>query len=249
MKSAFGRDALNIMGAMFQHQSKIGEQGKFLPQSKFVKFVKENGKTAQYRKGQVDPSVVYSAIKSCLRSSATALNPTDCFVQVCGGTPEGIVAAMVMGFQHVIYVAGCDKEMSWMKVPTKKDETTHNIRYSEFVSPNIDDPQEGFMVATTVGMLAPYIRNFVMETPGAHAVPSPYDIKLPPLRVYTFIQVTGRVIARTVGVSDIGPESTKSMESPGSEPPAKKQKTIGGPGSPDGKVPPAPPEGEGPCCR
>ena len=101
------------------------------------------------------------------------------------------------------------------------------------------------MVATTVGMLAPYIRNFVMETPGAHAVPSPYDIKLPPLRVYTFIQVTGRVIARTVGVSDVGPESTKSMESPGSEPPAKKQKTIGGPGSPDGKVPPAPPKAKG----
>ena len=132
-----------------------------------------------------------------------------------------------------------------MKVPTKKGETTHNIRYSEFVSPNIDDPQEGFMVATTVGMLAPYIRNFVMETPGAHAVPSPYDIVLPPLRVYTFIQVTGRVIARAVGVSDIGPESTKSMESAGSEPPAKKQKTIGGPSSPDGKVPPAPPKAKG----
>ena len=142
-----------------------------------------------------------------------------------------------------------------MKVPTKKDETTHNIRYSEFVSPNIDDPQEGFMVATTVGMLAPYIRNFVMETPGAHAVPSPYDIVLPPLRVYTFIQVTGRVVARTVGVSDVGPESTKSMESPrsvkplGSEPPAKKQKSLGGPGSSNGMVPPTTPKAKGPCCR
>ena len=71
-----------------------------------------------------------------------------------------------------------------MKVPTKKDETTHNIRYSEFVSPNTDDPQEGSTIATTARMLAPYIRNFALETPGALVVPSPYDIVLPPLRVY-----------------------------------------------------------------
>jgi len=254
MKSAFGREALSIMGAMFQHQSKIGEQGKFLPQGQFVKFVKENGKASPYRKSQVDPSVVYSAIKSCLRCSATALNPNDCFVQVCGGTPEGIVAAMVVGFQHVIFVAGTDKELSWMKVPTKKDETTHNIRYSEYVSPNIDDPNEGTMIAATVRMLAPYIRNFVMETPGTLVVPSPYDIVLPPLRVYTFVQVTGRVIARTVGGSEIGAESTRSMESPrsmksakspGSEPSAKKHKTLGGPGSSSGMVPPTTPTGMG----
>ena len=31
MKAAFGREALSFMGAMFQHQSKIGEQAKFLP--------------------------------------------------------------------------------------------------------------------------------------------------------------------------------------------------------------------------
>ena len=251
MKSAFGREALSIMGAMFQHQSKIGEQGKFLPQSQFVRFVKENGKSATYRKSQVDPSVVYSAIKSCLRCSATSLNPNDCFVQVCGGTPEGIVAAMVMGFQHVIFVAGSVKEMSWMKAPTKKDETMHNIRYSEFVSPNIDDPAEGSMIAGTVRMLAPYIRNFVMETPGTLVVPSPYDIVLPPLRVYTLIAVTGRVIARTVGGSDIGAESTKCMESPrsvkslGSEPSAKKQKSLGGPGSSSGIVPPTTPKATG----
>ena len=132
-----------------------------------------------------------------------------------------------------------------MKVPAKKDETTHNVRHSEFVSPNIDDPQEGSMIATTVRTLAPCIRNFIMETPGTLVVPSPYDIVLPPLRVCTFVQVTGRAIARTVGGSDIGPESTKSMESPGSEPPAKKQKTIGGPGSPNGKVPPDPPKVKG----
>ena len=131
-----------------------------------------------------------------------------------------------------------------MKLPTKKDETTHNIRYSEFVSPNIDDPQEGSMIAATVRILAPYIRNFVMDTPGTLVVPSPYDIVLPALRVYTFVQVTGRVIARTIGGSDVGAESTNSMESLKSvkslesEPSAKKQKSLGGPGSSSGMVPP-----------
>ena len=129
-----------------------------------------------------------------------------------------------------------------MKAPTKKDETTHNIRYSEFVSPNIDDPEEGTLIAAAVHMLAPYIRNFVLETPGTLAVPSPYGIVLPPLRVYTFVQVTGRVIARTVGGCDIGAESTKSMES---EPPAKKQKPLGGPGSSSGTVPPTTPKVKG----
>ena len=62
---------------------------------------------------------------------------------------------------------------------------------------------------------------------GALPVPAPCDIVVPPLRVYTFVQVTGRVIARRVGGSGIGEESTQSMKSPGSEPPDKKQKSPG----------------------
>ena len=103
MKAAFGRDALSFMGAMFQHQSKIGEQAKFLHQDNFVKFVKANGKSATYRKSQVDTTVVFSATKSCLRCSAQCMYPNDCFVQVCGGAPGGIIAAVLLGFsaQHL----------------------------------------------------------------------------------------------------------------------------------------------------
>ena len=233
LKSAFGRDAL---GAMFQHQIKIGEQGKFLPHGDFVKY----GKGDPYRKGQVHASVVYSAIKSCLRCSAQCLYPNDCFVQVCGGTPEGIIAAVLLGFQHIIYAAGNEKEVSGMKIPTKQNETMRSIRYSEFVS-HVDNPEEGCLFAAAVRMLAPYIRNSVMDTPGTLMVPPPYDIQLPALRVYTFVQVTGRVLARTVGASDpIRAElgSSESIESTGSEPPAKKRKTVAGPGSSSGKVPP-----------
>ena len=241
MKAAFGRDALSFMGAMFQHQSKIGEQAKFLAQDNFVKLAKSNGKSATYRKSQVDTTVVFSAAKSCLRCSAQCMYPNDCFVQVCGGTPEGIVAAVLLGFQHIIYVAGNEQEQSAMKIPTKKDEAMHNIRYSEYASPNVDNPEEGGLLAAAVRMLAPYIKNFVLDTPGTHMVPPPYDIQLPALRVYTFVQVTGRVLARTVGASDpIRAElgSSESIESTGSEPPAKKRKTVAGPGSSSGKVPP-----------
>ena len=127
-----------------------------------------------------------------------------------------------------------------MKIPTKKDETMHSIRYSELVSPNVDNPEEGCLLAAAVLMLAPYIKNFVLDIPGTIMVQPPYDIQLPPLRVYTFVQVTGRVLARTVGASDPirAERSSESIESPESTGSAKKGKKVAGPGSSSGKVPP-----------
>ncbi len=176
MRTAFGREALAMMGAMFQHQSKIGEQGKFLPQNKFVQVLKESGGKRIHRKSQVDPTVIYSALKSTLKASASALQPSDCFVQVCGGTPEPIVAAILMGFQNVFYITQAEKEAGWMKVPSKKDESLHNISYNDYQSPNLEAPDEGTMAAAAIKMLAPFIQNFVMETPGTLMVPSPVDI-------------------------------------------------------------------------
>ena len=200
---------------MFQHQIKIGEQGKFLPHGDFVKY----GKGDPYRKGQVHASVVYSAIKSCLRCSAQCLYPNDCFVQVCGGTPEGIIAAVLHGFQHIIYAAGNEKEVSGMKIPTKQNETMRSIRYSEFVS-HVDNfnPEEGCLFAAAVRMLAPYIRNSVMDTPGTLMVPAPYDIQFPPSRVYTFAERQSESME-----SRTSPKSTK-----------KSKKSLGGPGSSSG---------------
>ena len=53
MKGAFGREALQVLGAMFQHQSKICAQARFLEKKDYVFQVKENGKKAMLRKACV----------------------------------------------------------------------------------------------------------------------------------------------------------------------------------------------------
>ena len=92
MKTAFGRGTLSMLGAMFQHSSKICEQGRFLEQKDFIQYVKENGKKSLMRKGQLHPTVVMSAVKSLLSSTSAGIGPQDVFVQVCGGTPSFTLA-------------------------------------------------------------------------------------------------------------------------------------------------------------
>ena len=105
MKNAFGREALQILGAMFQHQSKICGQARFLEKKDYVYQVKESGKRTLLRKSQVHPTVIFEALKTVISTSSVGLNSSDCFLQLCGGTPEPCVAAIMMGFQKAIYVA------------------------------------------------------------------------------------------------------------------------------------------------
>lgn len=73
------------------------------------------------------------------------LAPSDCFVQLSGGTPEGIVGAILMGFQHVIYV-GTDRERDWMKPPTKQEEQLHRVDYDNYVSPDMEAGQHSYVM-------------------------------------------------------------------------------------------------------
>ena len=50
MTQAFGREALFMLGAMFQHTSKICEEGQFLDPKSLIVMLKENGKKATFRK-------------------------------------------------------------------------------------------------------------------------------------------------------------------------------------------------------
>ena len=84
MKRAFGRGTLSMLGAMFQHSSKICEQGRFLDHKDFIQFVHESGRKTVMRKGQLHPTVVMSALKSMLSSTSAAIGPQDVFIQVCG---------------------------------------------------------------------------------------------------------------------------------------------------------------------
>ena len=69
MNKVFGREALFMLGAMFQHTSKICEEGQFLDPKSSIQLVKESGKTTSFRNSQVHPSIVYSALKSVLSTA------------------------------------------------------------------------------------------------------------------------------------------------------------------------------------
>ena len=75
---------------------------------------------------------------------------------------KGAIAGVLMGFNKVIYVAE-GKEQLWITVPTEAEEKLHNINYNDFTSPCIDAPDSGCSAAAAVRMLAPYIRNYVLD--------------------------------------------------------------------------------------
>ena len=68
------------------------------------------------------------------------------------------------------------------------------------------------MAAATVRMLSPLIESFVCANPG-DKLPPPYGIRMKPLQVYTFLRVTGRVLARTVHPLQIVPPTRPSVAS------------------------------------
>ena len=255
LKNLFGRDALNMVGAMFQHSSQIGEPARFQPLDKDVQYTKPNGRKAVYRKGQLHPTAVHSAILLALSTNASGITPGECFVQLAGGTPEAAVAAVMAGFTKVVYVAQSEQELNWMRLPSTHEEKVNSIDYSgsNYVSPNPDTPDQGFLAVEAVKMLAPYIKNFVLETPNSLMVPTPVPITIPPLQTFTFIQVTGKVVARTMHSTTTGGES-KPAEKAATQPSSSaagssSDKTgsggKGGPGSASGKQVPATPKAKG----
>ena len=52
MNKTFGREALFMLGAMFQHTSKICEEVQFLDPKSLIQLVMENGKKTSFRKRQ-----------------------------------------------------------------------------------------------------------------------------------------------------------------------------------------------------
>ena len=141
LRGRFGRSALDMVGAMFQHQSKIGEQARFQTKGEMISCVAESGRKSLLRRSQVHPTAIYSALKSAIATSATGMSMADVFVQVAGGTPEGIVAAIMLGFQKIVYVATDDGEVQWMSLPSKHEESMLKLDYQNYISPDVDFPQ------------------------------------------------------------------------------------------------------------
>ena len=82
LRGMFGREALHIAGALFQHSSKICDQAEHLSQDKMIQITKPNGKKALYRKSQIHASTVHSALKSVIATSAAPITAGEAFVQL-----------------------------------------------------------------------------------------------------------------------------------------------------------------------
>ena len=136
-----------------------------------------------------------------------------------------------------------------MSLPSRAVELANSIDYMQYVSPDADVPEKGFLAVEAVKLLAPYIRNFVLETPNSVMVPPPNPIQVPSLQTFTFMAVTGRVIARTILGADSSTNTSKqsmqSMQSTKSQSPTPKKQTLSGPGSSSGSVPPPKPKSAG----
>ena len=59
--------------------------------------------------------------KGALNSSNLPLGGNEALVILTGGTPEAVVAAIALGYKHVIYVSD-RTEVSMMTVPTPDEE-------------------------------------------------------------------------------------------------------------------------------
>ena len=239
LRKTFGRGALDVVGAMWQHQSKIAEQARFMSKDDMISFMTASGRKSVMRRSQVSPTVIYSALRSVISTSATGIASHDAFIQMAGGTPEGIVAGIMIGFQKVIYITSNDKESSWMSLPSQASEYSNKVNYLSYTSPDPDDPERGFLAAEAVKLLIPYIRNFVMDNKDI-MIPPPFPIDVPPLQTFTHIAVTGRVVARTMLNHQTTPKKEEKKQDP-----AKEEKTQGGPGSPSGTTPPPKPQIQG----
>ena len=127
-----------------------------------------------------------------------------------------------------------------MSLPSQASEYSNKVDYLSYTSPDPEDPERGFLAAEAVKLLIPYFRNFVMDNKEAIMIPPPFPIDVPALQTFTYIAVTGLVLARTI----LNPHATpKKMEKKTQN--LAEEDTHGGPGSASGTTLPPKPQMSG----
>ena len=122
LEAIFGDRAADLSGVFFQHSTRIAERAEFFPRTAgFTWRPTDRSHPRRYCKGQVHPSAYISALRSALSSSNMPLSQNEVLVDLTGGAPEAIVAAVVVGYKKIFYV-GDDNEHTMMQFPTP-DET------------------------------------------------------------------------------------------------------------------------------
>jgi hypothetical protein len=131
LKELFGSRANDIKSILFQHTTRIGTPAEYLPKAGFFQWRKsEMSHYRKYRKGQVHPSVYISVLSGVLASSNVPITSNEILVDITGGTPEVMVAGIVLGFKKVAFIAEGVEEMM-MSIPTMDDQRVHSLNYDE----------------------------------------------------------------------------------------------------------------------
>lgn len=129
LKAVFGERAADVNGIFFQHSARITAPARFLARADALHLRRtERSGLARYRKGQVDPTVYIAALSSALSSSNVPLSSNETLVVLTGGTPEAVVAGIVLGFNKVFVVAE-DVEHVMMQMPSEEVERDRKIDY------------------------------------------------------------------------------------------------------------------------
>jgi hypothetical protein len=196
LQAIFGDRAADLSGVFFQHSTRIAERAEFFPRAAcFTWRPTDRAHARRYCKGQVHPAVYISALRSALSSSNMPLSQNEVLVDLTGGTPESIVAAVVVGFKKVFYV-GDENEQTMMSFPTPDevvdwnqcpsppvcfachDWATQGNRGSQgfthqprrYTSPDMTSPNKGVLAAAAVRLLAPYLENAIFNVRNADKV-------------------------------------------------------------------------------
>ena len=129
LKAVFGTHAADVTGVFFQHSARITAPARFMNRADALHVrAKDRAALSRYRKGQVDPSVYIAALSSALASSNAPLAPNETLVVLTGGTPEAVVAGIVLGFKKVFVVAE-DVENVMLQMPSEELERERKIDY------------------------------------------------------------------------------------------------------------------------
>jgi hypothetical protein len=102
----------------------------------------------------VDPSVLVRAFTSALSTSSVPLTNSDVFVNITGGTPEPLVAAIALGYRTIFHVTGSADEELMYSLPTEEQQRINNIDYFGYKSPEADLPAMGALAAEAVRQIA-----------------------------------------------------------------------------------------------
>jgi hypothetical protein len=136
LKELFGARANDIKSILFQHTTRIGTPAEYLAKAGFFQWRKsEMSHYRKYRKGQVHPSVYISVLSGVLASSNVPITNNEILVDITGGTPEVMVAGIVLGFKKVAFIAEGVEEIM-MSIPTMDDQRVHSLNYDECPSLN-----------------------------------------------------------------------------------------------------------------